>query len=195
MVSIIIPYNEDRGYLQLCKESIEAQTYPNIELIPSYSPGTCGHNFNRGLEKATGEFVKYVDEDDWLPPDSIENLVSGIGDSPWMCANAWNVDKTVKNITKSVHLDFDSTLKICGIQGGTTLFRTEILREIGGMDESLVVGEEWDMYLRLMLKGYLPGYVDKEVYYYRRWTGSKSVIHSREWRDEQKNLIRARYES
>ena len=91
MVSVIIPYNEDRGYLKECVASIEAQTYPDIELIPSFSPGSCGHNFNNGLEKATGEYVKWVDEDDWLPPDSIENLVNGIGQAPWICANSWDV--------------------------------------------------------------------------------------------------------
>ena len=65
------------------------------------------------------------------------------------------------------------------------------------MDETLDVGEEWDMYLRLMLKDYLPGYIDKEVHYYRIWNHGKSWIdrNSRgKWRRGQLNKIRARYD-
>jgi len=196
-VSVIIPYNQDRGYLDLCIDSIKAQTYPDVEIIPSFSPGTCGYNFNRGLEKATGEFIKLIAEDDWLPPTSLADSVNGIGGAPWICANAWNMGKTTIELDKSVGLSFKETLDANGIHGGSTLFRTEILREIGGMDEALEVGEEWDMYLRLMSRGYMPGYIDKEVYYYRRWNHGKSWIdnnYRHKWRQTQLNLIRARYD-
>ena len=97
-VSIIVPiYNVER-YLEPCIESILSQTYENFELIlvDDGSPDQCGiicdkyatqdsrikviHKENQGLgmarntglDYATGEFVCFVDSDDWLEPYAIE---------------------------------------------------------------------------------------------------------------------------
>ena len=173
MVSIIVPYNKDRGFLGKCVDSIKAQTYP-CELILSQSDNSVVYNFNRGLERATGEFVKVVGEDDWLPEDSAENLVNGIGDAPWVVANAIQYRDGETWIQKPESLIFADMVVLNRIHMGGTMYRTEILKEIGGMDESLWTGEEYDMNLKLYSFGYLPKYLDKEVYYYRLWIGQKS---------------------
>jgi len=79
---------------------------------------------------------------------------------------------------------------------GSTLYRTDVLREIGGMDETLLTGEEYDMHLKLLYLGYNPAYIDKEVYHYRMWSGGKSVIfrkHNKEWRQNELKKIQTRY--
>jgi len=175
MVSIIVPYNKDRGYLAQCLDSIRAQTV-TCELIEVESPRSVSCNFNTGLERATGEFVKVVGEDDWLPWDSAENLVNGIGDAPWGVANAMQVDKHggLLDVYKHDALGFAENVVLNRIHNGGTIYRTEVLREIGGMDETLWTGEEYEMHLRLYSLGYLPQYIDKEVYFYRMWDGGKS---------------------
>ena len=97
-VSIIVPiYNVER-YLEACIESILSQTYQDFELIliDDGSPDQCGemcdkyaaqdsrikviHKENQGLgmarntglDYATGEFVCFVDSDDWLVPNAVE---------------------------------------------------------------------------------------------------------------------------
>lgn len=97
-VSIIVPiYNVER-YLEACIESILSQTYGNFELIlvDDGSPDQCGiicdkyatqdsrikviHKENQGLgmarntglDYAIGEFVCFVDSDDWLEQHAIE---------------------------------------------------------------------------------------------------------------------------
>jgi glycosyltransferase involved in cell wall biosynthesis len=195
MVSVIVPYNIDRGYLDVCLASIEAQTMP-VELIESQSPETVGYNFNRGLEKAKGEFVKYVCEDDFLPPTAIEDLVNGIGDSTWICANA-HMYGGQQLVDKSVVKPLEDLLINYTINGGTTLYRTDLLREIGGMDETLETGEEYDMHLKLISMGHIPAYIDKYVYYYRVWRYQKSRQARKErpeWRKEKLDLIKARYD-
>jgi glycosyltransferase involved in cell wall biosynthesis len=172
-VSVIVPYVEDRGYLNMCLESIRNQTVP-CELIEVKSPRSVALNFNRGLGLATGELVKVVGDDDWLPLDSIENLVTGIGNAPWAVANAIEVTNTVHDIYKPPTLDFEANVLLNRIHNGGTIYRTEVLREIGGMDETLWTGEEYEMHLRLMSKRIMPKYINKEVYYYRRWQGQKS---------------------
>ena len=196
MVSVIIAYDKNRGCLDKCIQSIKNQNYGDIEIIQSQSPNPVGYNFNRGLERAKGEYVKYVDEDDWLPGSAITDLMEGIGDHPWICANAYHVGVET-TVVKSIVPTFEQLIKHNSIHGGTTLFRTDILREVGGMDEELQTGEEWDMYLKLYLKGYFPGYIDKEVYYYRIWFMSKSRRHRDQqarWRVEQLDKIRMRYD-
>jgi len=189
MVSVIVPYNEDRGFLNMCTESIMAQT-ADIELILMFGPRSVACNFNAGLLQAKGEFVKVVGEDDWLPKDSIENLVNGIGDAPWVVANAIEVYNGVKGEPyKPDTLDFAEQVKLNRIHNGGTMYRTEVLREIGGMDETLWTGEEYEMHLRLYSVGYLPKYIDKEVYYYRRHNKQKSTTLRRDNRKKRANEI------
>jgi glycosyltransferase involved in cell wall biosynthesis len=181
MVSVIVPYNEDRGYLKLCQQSIHDQTYKDIQYLEIHSPDSVAKNINKGLKLAKGEFFKVVGEDDWLPKTSIEDLVNGMEGNSWICANAHNFsdDGFTNEIPPLEGLKFENMVNLNVIHNGTTMYRTEILREIGGMDESLWTGEEYEMHLRLMKNGYMPGYIDKFVYFYRVWGGSKSIRYRR----------------
>lgn len=194
-VSIIVPYVEDRGFLKQCLDSIRMQSYTNFEIIEAKGHGNLPQNFNWGLQFAKGEFIKLVEDDDWLPVDSLRYLVNGIGDAPWAVANVWQEDGN-PYIFKPMWLDFKSNVENNGIHMGSTLYRREVLEEIGGMDETLETGEEYDMHLKLLQKGYNPIYIDKEVYHYRMWSGGKSVIYRRqrrEWRRNEIDKIKARY--
>ena len=195
MISVIVPYKEDRGFLKKCIDSIRNQTYQDFELIEAHGPGTLPENFNNGLRQAKGTFVKMVQDDDWLPPDSLWNLINGIGDYKWVVANVWQMC-SVPYIYKPPYLDFQSNLNHYALQMGSTLYRTALLRAIDGMDETLETGEEYDMHLKLLSLGYEPGYIDKEVYNYRMWHGGKSVIYRKkrkEWRKNELKKIQARY--
>lgn len=176
MVSVIVPYIEDRGYLSKCLDSIYAQNYPEFEVIEVKSPASVAVNINIGLKKAEGEFLKVIGEDDWIPVNSLKVLVEGMKGHPWICANAINVEGMWKTreIPPMEGLKFENMVKLNVIHNGTTMYRTEVLREIGGMDETLWTAEEYEMHLRLMSKGYLPGYVDEFVYFYRMWGNQKS---------------------
>jgi glycosyltransferase involved in cell wall biosynthesis len=204
MVSVIVPYKEDRGFLKQCLDSIKAQTYKDFELIEAHGHGTLPQNFNWGLSRASGEFIKMVQDDDWIPPDSLKYLVGGIGDYPWAVANVWQhpVDRHDKPtsppyIQKPLYgLDFMSNWEHYGLHMGSTLYRRDILEGIGGMDETLETGEEYDMHLKLLWNGYIPVHIDKEVYHYRMWAGGKSVIYRKnrtEWRKNELAKIKARY--
>lgn len=119
-----------------------------------------------------------------------------MGDYDWICANALRVFRLETTVDISCRLTFEEALEHNAIHGGTTLYKTDMLREIGGMDESLRTAEEYDMHLKLMSLGYLPGYIDKIVYNYRVWDKQKSKIHrflKPEWRKAQHEMIKDRY--
>lgn len=104
MFSIIVPVYNVEKYLTQCIESLICQTYSNIEIIlvddgsRDRSGKICdeymqkdsrikvihknneglGMARNSGLECVTGEYVTFVDSDDFLKKDAIEKLVDGI---------------------------------------------------------------------------------------------------------------------
>lgn len=199
MVTIVVAYNRDRGFLNQCLASIREQTYKDIELIEVHSPFSVSVNFNSGLKRAKGEFIKWVDEDDWLPVDGIQQLVDGMGEHPWIIANSMQVT-TPKYVYKPdlSKVNINDMLINNVVHGGTVLYRTELLREIGGMDETLWTGEEYDMNLKLMSMGKMPGYVDEVVCYCRIHSEQKSFKLRRadpEKRLAALNEIRQRYEN
>ena len=100
-VSVIVPIYKVENYLNRCVDSILNKTYKNIEviLVDDGSPDKCGeisdsyaindsrvkslHKENGGLSDArnygmrylTGEYVVFVDSDDWIKEEMIETLV------------------------------------------------------------------------------------------------------------------------
>jgi len=195
MISVIVPYVMDRGFLQQCLDSIRSQTYQDFELIESQSDGTLPENFNAGLHNAKGEFIKMVQDDDWLPKNALKFLLFGIGKAPWVVGNVWQMANP-PYLHKPPYLDFESQVLKYDLHMGSTMYRRDVLEEIGGMDETLETGEEYDMHLKLLSLGHKPAYINKPVYNYRMWGGGKSVIYRRkrtEWRKNELKKIQARY--
>ena len=100
LVSVIIPVYKVEKYLERCVESVQKQTFQNLEiiLVDDGSPDLCGamcdemaktdprikviHKNNGGLsdarnvgiEMASGNYIVFVDSDDWLDLDMIALL-------------------------------------------------------------------------------------------------------------------------
>ena len=107
MVSIIVPIYNVKEYIRKCVESILNQTYRNLEIIlvddgsPDDCPKICDeyaqrdnrvkviHKSNGGLsdarnagiDAATGEYLTFIDSDDYYAPSTIEMMVKAIQDN------------------------------------------------------------------------------------------------------------------
>ena len=107
LVSIIVPVYNSEHWLDRCVKSILGQTYHNIKIIliddgsQDGSAALCdeyaaeyekvnvihqqnlgaGSARNAGLQYADGEYICFVDSDDWIEPVLVERLVSGIADA------------------------------------------------------------------------------------------------------------------
>lgn len=179
MVTIIIPYRVNRGYLDKAIESIHLQNYPGvIEIIESNHDEGVSFNINRGIEMASGEFIKYLCEDDWLPVNSIKDSVEGIQGHDFIHGKAFgyfNQNKIVEYEPPIKHptLEQNSTKNV--IHGGSLMYRKSVFERIGMFDESLDCAEELEMNLRCLQAGMSIGYVDSFLYYYRRHEQQKSL--------------------
>lgn len=101
LVSVVVPVFEVEPYLERCLDSLLAQTYPNFEVVAVNDGSTVGdvaildryeaahphlrvlhqENLgvgparNSGIGLASGEFLAFVDADDYVEPDFLETMV------------------------------------------------------------------------------------------------------------------------
>ena len=196
--SIIIPYNKDRGYLQQAIDSVYNQTYKGeIELITSHSDNGVSYNINRGIEIATGEYIKFFAEDDLLTPNCIKDSVKAIEGFDFIHGKAFNFHETNLNRnnthTPRIHIPtLEDMLKVNILHGGTLFYRADVFKRFGLFNESLWTGEEYDYNLMLLSKGAKIGYIDKVVFNYRLHDLQKSIgKHSNEYKAKRKEAIEA----
>lgn len=177
-VSIIIPYKINRGWLYDCVRSIMVQTYQGqIEIILSSSDNGVSNNINRCIQMASGDYIKFIAEDDMLTPNCIEDSVKSIQGFDAIHGNAYYIkdNSIVKSFEPEVkQLDLRSMLDRNHIHGGTLMYKSEVLKS-NLFNESLWTGEEYELNLRLLKKGFKFNYCDSYMTYNRLHEGQKSI--------------------
>ncbi|MBQ4425760.1 MAG: glycosyltransferase [Lachnospiraceae bacterium] len=103
-ISIIVPVYKVEEYLDACVQSLLNQTWPDLEiiLVDDGSPDTSGslcekyavidsrvrvlHQENGGLSAARnsglalaeGDYIAFIDSDDWIDPDMMESMLEAL---------------------------------------------------------------------------------------------------------------------
>jgi len=178
MVTIIIPYKIDRGYLQQAIQSVYNQTYDGrIELLLSQSDGNVSYNINQAVKQAKGDYIKYLCDDDYLTPNSIKDSVEALQNFDFIHGVANNVFKTHTHVQhpRLKNPSLNDMLESNVIHGGTLMYRREVFDKVGLFDESLVCAEEYDFNLRCLKLGMRLGYSKEILYNYRRHDNQKSL--------------------
>jgi teichuronic acid biosynthesis glycosyltransferase TuaG len=183
LVSIIIPYRINRGYLNKAIASIYGQTYPGaIEIIESNHDASVSYNLNQGIKAASGTFIKYLCEDDYLPSNSIKDSVEGMLDYDFINGNAvaiymegMHAGKHLDYIPKNTNPTFEQLLVYNSIHGGSLMYRRDVFDKIGFFDETIDCAEEYEFNLRCLFNDLKIGYVNSFLYFYRRHGEQKSL--------------------
>ena len=77
MISVLVPTFGDSPFLPATIASIHAQTYKDFELfVVEDTAGDMVRNWNRCLDLGTGDWVKFVHQDDLLEPTCFERLAA-----------------------------------------------------------------------------------------------------------------------
>lgn len=204
LVSIIIPIYNMESYLQRCLDSIYASTYGNLEII-CVNDGSTDNSLailkqqtdqririvdkpnggvssarNAGLDVAYGEYIAFVDPDDWIHPCFVEWLMEGI--------RGGGYDVAIGGFSYSTRVeDFDYTceeVKPCTVED---YCNSKCFRSVWGkiysrssigtilFDKSLIYGEDTLFnYLVCFSNNRKCCFLDKSLYFYFERSDSAS---------------------
>lgn len=163
LISVIIPVYNVAPYLRRCVDSLLAQTYPNYELIlvddgsTDDSPAICDvykerygrvrvmHQSNQGvstarnhgIEAARGEYISFVDADDWVEPGFLQAFAEEVERHPevdCVIQGFWNHEGTAQKEPYAYYTDAAS-------------FCSELYR----LEEKKLIGYVWNKLFRRAL--------------------------------------------
>jgi len=169
----------DDGSTDGTRDYLESLDYDSLRTVYRDSPRGLSNARNVGIEASSGEYVTFLDSDDILYPHTVETLVDAMEDQPEDCAGVFASKKLIthrgreRNRRVPSGLMEEPTVENAKAIGGpsSTMFRLEVLEEIGGFDESLEAREDFDLYLTLLKRYSLFGL--DEVCCERRIHGSQ----------------------
>lgn len=185
LVSVIMCVLNGEEFLPTALDSVEAQTYPNIEILfvdDGSSDGTAalaraaGERMhyvyqenagvpsarNVGLEMASGAYITFLDADDWWSPTKTEIQVNLLQDGDRDIVLG-HTRRTWSAPAGTAETDPELALSLCA-----ALIDRPVFDRIGPFDESLRFCDDWDWFMRARERGLRVEPHPETVLYYRR---------------------------
>lgn len=217
-ISIIVPIYNCEKYLDKCLESIVNQTYKNLEIIlvddgsTDNCPKMCDywaekdsrikviHKENGGvssarnaaLDIASGDYIGFVDSDDFIDPDMYEFLITDSinNDTEISCCTYRYVDEKYNPVEKTMELFsleavYFSSYEMCRafyglhddfVQLWNKIYKRRLFDGLRFPEGRLF--EDWDLAPMLYFESKRTSYIPAEKYNYVLSFGSISRTHS-----------------
>ena len=214
LISIVIPVYNAEKYLEECLNSIKNQTYKNFEVILVNdgsidnsesickefvesdtrfryylkANGGASSARNLGLDNVTGEYITFIDADDWVDENHLEVLINNIKENNSDMAvssikkfdnvsrfkfrvysnqekyllnyNKLNREEFLVILPKLIHASNSYKIAV------SKLFKKELLSDVR-FDESIVYGEDLEFFFKIYNNISSISYVDEVTYVYR----------------------------
>lgn len=214
-VSVIVPVYNVEQYVAKCLDSIINQTYKNLEIICVDDGSTdksgyiCDeyakkdsrikvfHKANGGLASArnaalthvTGDYIGFVDSDDWIEPEMYETLVHNLeqnsvdmvccnfskiyNDRIDVMKNEWDIKNSVLDTADILYYAFNRDHhKGFAIYVWNKLFTADKIKNYR-FDESLAEAEDVDFISKVIAVNNMKGfYIEKSLYNYLQRSSS-----------------------
>jgi len=161
---VIVDDGSSNEYVKLKLDSLSE--HPNIKVIRQNNSGPSSAR-NNGIKNSSGQFILPLDADDMIHPDYIQSCV--------------NILKNNKNISP-VYCDTNHIGQLQGVeqrpewsmerlmQGpfivNCSMFSRESFEKCGGYDESLKGWEDYDLWIRMGINGYIGKRIPKPLFVY-----------------------------
>lgn len=210
-ISIIVPIYNTEKYLNRCVDSILAQSYKNLEIIlvddgsNDNSPAICDSYAKRdtrikvvhkkngglssarnaGLDMATGDYIGFVDSDDFISSDMYEILMDNMDESGNVLSNVMyvrsyddgeiapsKVPHTTDKEISSVQFARELMLHTGDVSVCTKLFPKELFSNVRFCEGKL--NEDLLFILEILTKIEKINFIGKIGYYYFSRSGSIS---------------------
>ncbi|HQS58855.1 MAG: glycosyltransferase [Gallionellales bacterium 35-53-114] len=185
LISVVIPTYNHAHYLGRCLQSVLDQTYenweaividnhstdntdevvrnfaePRIKLLKIHNDGVIAASRNMGIRAARGEWVAFLDSDDWWRHNKLQVCIDISNSQIDLLYHDLKIVREIpvrfqprciksRQVKKPVIID----LLVNGnaIATSSALVRKKLLDQIGGMDErkNLVAAEDYNCWLRI----------------------------------------------
>ena len=148
---IIVDDGSDDGTREWIKEE-----YPFIKYLNQNNSGVSASR-NRGIFSANGNWIAFLDSDDEWIPEKLERQLSILMSDKeavfchtneiWI-RNGTRVNQMKKHEKYGGYI-FEKCLDMCRISPSSSIIKKEVFDHIGYFDESLIVCEDYDLWLRI----------------------------------------------
>lgn len=113
-------------------------------------------SLNITLQKSTGEYIARLDADDWWEPTKLEKQVTFLNNHPEygiVGTNHWNQYEHQEKLKEirlpETHQEIEQKLfRRNPFAHSCIMARTSLLRKVGGYNENLHYGQDYDLWLR-----------------------------------------------
>lgn len=212
-ISIITPSFNQGIYIEETIRSVLMQDYPEleyliidggstdgtVEIIKKYEPWLTywetvqdrgqSHAINKGIKKATGDWVAWLNADDIYLPDTLFKVVSTIAQSPkpisWIVGTTIFTDSDLREISQFQPYLYTEPSRdvnyvpmgwvdfVCTKRSGIALpqpssfWRRNAVLQAGGIDESLRYAMDHELYGRLAYQGFRPTLIKQALACFR----------------------------
>jgi glycosyltransferase involved in cell wall biosynthesis len=215
MVSIVTPSFNSMPYIRDNVESVRSQDYPDIEHIVMDGGSTDGTReylasqghliwasqpdrgqsdaLNKGFRLARGEIVGWLNSDDVYRPGAVSAGAQFLLDHPevdLVYGDVRIIDENgyIVGIARSRVLDLERLLITNPVQQPSVFMRRRLIEQLGGVDERLHYALDYELWLRLAVKGFNGHYLAGTILAdYRMCPGTKSydapASELKEWLD------------
>ncbi len=175
-------------------------------LIRNETPEGAPKARNRGIRHARGDWIAFLDDDDAFFSEKIETIARSIQENPEvdliyhpaeinMVRENVRYRSGVRDLNKSG--DIYRQLLIRNMVGGTsmTALKRKTLMEVGGFDEKLPPMEDWELWIRIALKGGRFLFVDKILTRYYHDTAARSLTRDYDKTGKAYTILQDKYAS
>ena len=198
LISVIIPVYNGELTIEETVKSVLNQTFQDLELIViddgsvdstldvlsriqdprlkvfSYPNAGLSASRNRGIDRACGEFISFIDADDLWTDDKLEAQLKSLRENPEAAVSySWTdfIDMSGNLLGFGIHHTangyvFPNMLKFFFIgSGSNALIRKHVFDELGQFDETLTSAEDLDMFLRIASQYQISAVPESQIFY------------------------------
>jgi len=197
---IMATYNEDLRFLKSCIDSILNQTFRDFEFLIVIEPGEKNEMYldniaaadsrvrvlkndkrlgvagsrNRAILESSGEYIAFMDGDDYCAPDRLEKQLSFLENNPDISvvgSNMYLVDKDNVIIGERIYPELHKDIKnyflvTMAVANPSIMVRRSDMSQVGFFDNKLFKAEDFDLWLRFLVKDKkMHNLQDKLVFY------------------------------
>lgn len=220
-VSIIMPSYNVNKYIRECLESVRKQTLDDIEVIcvDAFSTdgtreiiqeyidkdsrfilidddkGSCGYSYNKGIDKASGEYIGFVETDDYIAEEMFELL--------YTTAKKYELEYVKSNYTAFCNLDAENRyfeemrivssipdiygkiivpcdmpeLLVCDQNMWNGIYRSDFLKANVRLNESKGAAyQDIGFLIQTICQAKKAMYIEESMYFYRRDNDNASMV-------------------